>query len=225
MNNVQFVKKSSNSKIGSIPCTTSSRNTCPDSCPLNNGNGCYAEAGYYTRMNWDKVTQGTRGTNYQGFLDSVTALPDNTLWRHNVAGDLQGNAPDTIDHNALESLVGANTGKRGFTYTHYPINADNLKAVQSANDKGFTINLSGNNIDHALELHKTGLPVASVVPIEHGSATRIINGVKFVTCPAVYKDNVQCKSCGLCQKKDRGFIVAFPAHGTSAKKADIIARG
>ena len=224
--NVAFTKKSSNAKIGAIPCTTSSRNTCPSACPLAGDGGCYAEAGYYTRMHWDKVTDGERGTEYESFLDSIAKLKDGQLWRHNVAGDLQPIADNVIDSDALEALTSANNGKRGFTYTHYPDSAENVAAVRKANENGFTVNLSANSTDDAIRLRKAhGLPVASLVPIDHGNETRVIDGVRFVTCPATYKDGVTCHSCKLCSVSNRDAVIAFPAHGTRANNADIIARG
>ena len=224
MSNVQFVPKSANSKIGSIPCTTSARSTCPAACPLSGKNGCYAEAGYYTRMNWDKVTSGERGKDWESFLASVESLKPQTLWRHNVAGDLQG-SDNVIDQGKLDQLAVANKGKRGFTYTHYPDTKPNLDAIRKAEKLGFTINLSANNIDHAMKLRKHGLPIASVVPIDHGNKTRTIDGVKFITCPATYRDNVTCKTCKLCSIPNRNAVIAFPAHGTQAKNANIIATG
>ena len=225
--NIQFVKKSSNQKIGAIPCTTSARETCPKACPYAGVNGCYAEAGYYTRLNWDKVSSGERGAKYADLLDNIGKLKAKTLWRHNVAGDLMPDSRDSenIDSRALDLLATANTGKRGFTYTHYRDNAHNIKAIRSANRKGFTVNLSANTIDHAIELKRHNLPIAAVVPSDHGNDTRTIQGVKFITCPATYRDEVTCATCKLCSVSNRDSVVAFPAHGSRTNNANIIARG
>lgn len=225
--NIQLVKKSSNKKIGKIPCTTSSKKTCPNNCPMKDG-ACYAESGYYTRINWDKVTDGIRGGDYKQFLEAVKLLRDGQLWRHNVAGDLQpdSNDKEKISSKKLRELVNANKGKKGFTYTHYKDSKENIEAIRHANENGFTINLSANNLQHAIKLHKQhNLPVATLAPINHGKKTRLIEGVKFITCPATYKDEVTCDSCRICQKSDRDFIVAFPAHGSRKNQANIIARG
>jgi hypothetical protein len=153
----------------------------------------------------------------------VRALPDGTLWRHNIAGDLPG-ANDTIDAGKLEQLSKANHGKRGFTYTHYPTTAENLQAISKACDEGFTVNLSANSPAHAVQLSLYGLPVASVVPIDHGEQTRLIDGVKFITCPATYRDDITCATCKLCSLQNRDSVIAFPAHGARKNSADIIAR-
>lgn len=225
--NIQFVKKSSNSKTGAIPTTTSDRKTCPSSCPFIGANGCYAEAGYYTRMNWDKVSNGERGDLFPTFISNIKKIKAGQLWRHNVSGDLVPDPKDDtkIDSDKLRQLTQANKGKRGFTYTHYSDSKHNIKAIKQANDDGFTVNLSANNIRHAVELSKYKLPVASVVPMDHGNETRVIDGKKFVTCPATYRDNITCETCKLCSVSDRDYIIAFPVHGTRSKNADIIARG
>jgi hypothetical protein len=221
---VQFIKKSSNAKTGPIPVTVTERASCPEACPLAGAGGCYAESGFHTRLNWDKVSNGTRGGTWDELCASVDALPDGTLWRHNIAGDLPG-AGNTIDAGKLEQLTKANEGKRGFTYTHYPTTAENLQAISRACDDGFTVNLSANNPAHAVQLSLYGLPVASVVPIDHGNETRVIDGIKFITCPATYREDITCASCKLCSLQHRDSVIAFPAHGARKNSADIIARG
>jgi hypothetical protein len=69
------------------------------------------------------------------------------LWRHNVAGDLPGNG-DKINATMLAELVTANRGKRGFTYTHKHLSAENLTAIRAANRSDFTI-LSANTLEEA----------------------------------------------------------------------------
>ena len=223
--NVQFVRKSSNAKIGPIPSTTSARSTCPDACPLVGKGGCYAEAGYYTRLNWDKVDSGERGASFDTFLHSVRKLPEGQLWRHNVAGDLQG-ANDTLDTEALQELTVANTGKQGFTYTHYPIaNPVNRIAVAHANANGFTVNVSTNTVAEAKQTQlATGLPVVTIVPEDFWETDGKREG-NVVRCPAEYIESVQCATCKLCARSDRKDIVGFTVHGTQKKNANIIAKG
>ena len=241
--------KSRNVKTGPIPVSTSTAATCPDSCPLKEA-GCYAKAGPLGLF-WRKVTEGKAGQLWQGFLNSVAALPLGALWRHNQSGDLVPDATDAerIDAESLRGLVLANKGKRGFTYTHYdPQHADNRQQIKAANLLGFTINLSGNNFDHADELAATDCgPVVTVAPLEYERRHKKEKGVvkwleslaayreriealglttkagrRVVVCPATYSDTINCKSCALCQKQ-RETIVAFPAHGVSKRKADAIA--
>ena len=224
MNNVQFVKKSSNAKTGPIPTTTSARATCPPACPLQGPGGCYAEAGFHTRLNWDKVDAGERGTDYQTFLASIAKLPANQLWRHNVAGDLMG-VDNQINGTALQALTRANQGARGFTYTHYPMQGSkrNLRHVRDANNNGFTVNLSANSISEAIETRKAyQLPTVTMMP-EGLPRTIKQDGQTIVTCPATYKDDITCATCQLCQVADRSVIVGFPVHGPRKRAANIIA--
>ena len=215
---------SRNAKTGPIPVSTTSAESCPTACPFNNANGCYAASGPLA-LHWRKVTNGLAGDSYGAFLDKVSRLMKGQLWRHNQAGDLIG-AGDTLDIQALALLVKANKGKRGFTYTHKPLASQiERDAIRDANKGGFTVNLSGNNLDHADSLVDLGIaPVVVVLPHDATFNTVTPKGRKVVVCPATQRDEVSCASCGLCQKQ-RDSIVGFPAHGTSKKKANAIAQG
>ena len=84
--------------------------------------------------------------------------------------------------------------------------------------------MSGNNLAHADELAALDIaPVVVVLPYGTTSNTRTPAGRKVVVCPATQRDTVTCKSCMLCARQ-RDFIIGFPAHGVSAKRADAIAR-
>lgn len=221
---VALTLKSRNEKTGDIPVSTTTFETCPDACPLRQ-NGCYAGNGPLN-LYWQKVTTGQAGVAWPVFVQQVASLPAGTLWRHNQAGDLPGNRIN-IDAMALKQLTRANDGKNGFTYTHYDVvnNRRNREAVARANKAGFTINLSANNLKHADALAKTQAgPVVVVLPSTvHGNVKlETPEGRKVVVCPATYRDDVSCKSCGLCARL-RDAIVGFPAHGVQKKRADAIA--
>ncbi len=218
--NVSLTAKSSNAKTGNIPVSTSSFKTCPEACPLKN-QGCYAQQGPLN-IHWKKVTEGVRGTDFESFCNQIAQLADGTAWRHNQAGDLQGNSFE-IDTIALNQLVTANTGKKGFTYTHYdPKIGNNAEAIKSANDNGFTINMSANNLTEADNLVEMNIgPVVTILPLNAEKITITPRGNKVVLCPAAYNDKVTCKSCLLCQKQ-RKTIVGFPVHGTKKKVAEKI---
>jgi hypothetical protein len=235
---VQFTLKSTNTKTGPIPVSTTSRNTCPTDCPLRAA-GCYAENGPLGAI-WRGLTkagpggQFTNGRNtltaltWKQFIAGVTSLAAGTLWRHNQAGDLPG-AGNEIDRVALNQLVKANEGKRGFTYTHKPVTeGHNGQAIANANAAGFTINLSADNLTEADELAETGIgPVVVVLPETVSGNAHITTpqGRRVVVCPATYRDDTSCFDCQLCQRRDRPVIVGFPAHGASKKRASAIAQG
>jgi hypothetical protein len=224
--NAHLTLKSRNEKTGNIPVSTTSEITCPDACPFSRkaalANGtrvpCYAAHGHVD-MHWRKVTDERRGKSWEAFCaDVARKVKPNALWRHNQAGDLPGNRVE-IDRGALDLLISANAGKRGFTYTHYtPQVKANADAIKTANAAGFTINLSANNLTHADVLLATGCgPVVVVLPASvDGAETKTVttpNGATVVVCPATYRDDVTCKTCGLCQVATRKTVVGFPAHG------------
>ena len=220
---------SKNKKTGPIPVSTSGKQTCPDSCVLK-GNGCYAEGGPIN-IHWQKVSGGERGISWNEFLNSIRKLRKGTLWRHNQAGDLQG-ANELINFDRLKELVEANKGRRGFTYTHYPvlwqdvdseiypnpidqaaIAQGNRIRIKYANENGFTINLSANGPKHAEELKALGIaPVVSVVNEDFQTNDKI------VVCPAVTRDDANCFNCQLCQRQ-HSKIIGFPVHGVRKRTA------
>jgi len=230
-----FTLQSSNKKTGPMPVSTSDRKTCPTACPFYDA-GCYAAYGPLGGM-WkglsaagpDSTFKNGNGNvltfGWQAFLKMVHKLDANAIWRHNQAGDLPGD-DNTIDATALGELVKANKGKRGFTYTHKPMdNAANAAAVAKANANGFTINLSADNMSEADELAALNIgPVVVVLSdsISGNSKLHTPSGHRVVVCPATYRDDVTCKSCGLCQIATRKTIVGFPAHGAAKKKAAAI---
>jgi len=170
-----------------------------------------------------------KSLTWSAFCDMVAAFPKGTLWRHNQAGDLPGQG-DAIDTQALAALVRANRGRRGFTYSHKPINGPhgraNAKAIKAANSKGFTVNLSADNLREADTLAAAGLgPVVVVLPdtVQGRADITTPQGRRVAVCPATYLDPVSCATCQLCQRQDRKVIVGFPAHGASKRKASAIA--
>lgn len=214
---VHLTLKSSNSKTGAIPVSTTSKHSCPDTCSFKKG-GCYA-LDYHLNMHWNKVTNEERGTNWQTFCNTIAGFKPDTLWRHNQAGDLPGQN-NLIDTDKLQQLVEANSGKNGFTYTHYPLDqGNNLAAIKAANAAGFTINISTENIPAADQAYNLGLPSTVVLSSDPGTSTfKTPAGNTIAVCPAQLKDDVSCKTCALCQKVDRKVIVGFIAHGSSKAK-------
>jgi len=216
---VHFTRTSSNVKTGPIPVTTTEKASCPDTCGLK-GSGCYAEYGPLA-MHWRKIGAGGRGSAWDALCDQIKALPRNQLWRHNQAGDLPG-SDNAIDAAKLAQLVSANKGKRGFTYTHYPMHGDNLSAVKSAIDSGFTINASADNDQIAMQLHELGLPVAVIASKD--KPYRLANGVQVAICPAQKSDHMSCDKCQLCADSNRDYVIGFIPHGTGKKRVVNIAR-
>lgn len=212
-----FIPESSNRKTGAIPVTYTERASCPPSCPHYRAD-CYAED-FYTRMAWDKVPQ--RGGTLEALCEAVAALPEGQLWRMNVAGDLPGEG-EAVDPVALGEIVRANTGRRGFTYTHKK-NPEALAWAAHATRWGFTVNLSADDAGEADALAEHG-PVCAIVPTDTPEKTYTPEGRTIIVCPAQTRDDVTCETCGLCARADRRVIIGFRAHGTRARVADAKAR-
>jgi transcriptional regulator with XRE-family HTH domain len=155
----------------------------------------------------DAAFRHGRGTGHtigwSRLVENVAALPEGQLWRHNQAGDLP-HVAEEIDHAAVGELVAANAraGARGFTYTHHnPAIGENLHTIRQANISGFTVNLSANNLAHADQLADLEVgPVVTLLPAEISGNRKLETaaGRRVVVCPATYRDDVTCATCGLC---------------------------
>lgn len=222
---------SGNTKTGPMPVSTSNSNTCPDACPIK-VKGCYAKYGP-VGMHWRKLDAGEskNAATWPEFVKQVKQIARGSLWRHNQAGDLNG-IDNEIDGLTFGQLVAANKGKRGFTYTHYPVIGEgwkeqgNRNLIANANANGFTVNMSGNDVNHADKLKALNVgPVVVIMPRDAEKVSTTPAGNKVVICPAENTDKVNCLKCGLCQDAKRDYIIGFRAHGTAAKTVELIARG
>ena len=246
--NIHMVAGSANKKTGPIPVTTSDRWSCPTACPLIDA-GCYAEAGRLKHW-WYQLSMAQR-TFTKDALDVIRRLPSNQLWRHNQAGDLPGRG-NRISEYQLKRLVKANGPRRGFTYTHKPVlpkagrepakyMLENRQLIKWANEEGFRINLSANNLTMADALIDLNIaPVVSIAPMledpwwdQWGKPLRIKTpkGRPCIICPESAGQNVQCSTCGICQLPAdvfmgyRSDIILFPAHSTRKAIVSEIAKG
>jgi len=221
--NTALTLRSSNDKTGPIAVSTTARPSCAPTCALAGEGGCYAEAGYYTRLHWDAVTAGTRGLPEVDFIAAVRKLKPGSRFRHNVAGDLW-HVGGLIRGDLLRMLADATAHlQAAWTYTHHLRTGANLAAIRSAIRRGFTVNLSTELRSEAARFAKRGLPVVCIVP-EGSPAKFEHDGVTFRQCPATFDGSpTQCASCGggtpLCARADRDFVITFPVHGGRAKLA------
>jgi hypothetical protein len=183
------------------------------------------------RINWHKytapnATQRNAGLTIDELCKRIEELPIGTLWRHNVAGDLPGIGED-IDQAQLQQLATANRRRslRGFTYTHKPLTARNLRAIRAAVKNGLTINLSADNGTDADKKSRHGLPVTVILPTDAPKVSATPAGRKIVQCPAETSDRITCQNCGLCAKADRGYLIGFAPKGAKKKTVGKLAAG
>lgn len=216
---------SGNRKLGmGVAVSTSDMATCPDSCPLK-ANGCYANGGPLLR-HWSEVSKGNRGTDWNTFVSKVEELPFEWKLRINQAGDLPGENEE-IDAEKLDqlSLVVKKKRLRAWTYTHKPLNKNNLNAIKKAISNGFVINASADNLKEADSFKQKNVPVVVVLPKDAPDTVFTPEGNKVIVCPAQRFENSDCSKCLLCQKSNRSVIVGFRAHGNGKNKATVVANG
>jgi hypothetical protein len=219
-----LTKKSSNAKTGPIAVSTTSRDSCPATCPLK-GSGCYAESGPL-RLHWDKVSDGPwaekpRGNDIETFIRELKSLPEGTCFRHNQAGDLP-HTNGSINAHALGLIANTCAERKliAWTYTHHDTeHYGNRELIKNAPSMGMTVNASAHSQSHAAELHKQGIPSVCIVHKNESRKTWEHDGVKFLVCPAQWSEK-NCAECKLCSVADRSCVVAFKAHGTQARKVE-----
>jgi len=219
-----YAASSQNSKTGCIPVSYIEESTCPTSCPLKKA-GCYAEAGH-SLIQWRKTGKIETSISFEQYLKELGQIEKGRLSRYGVAGDLPG-IGDTLDSAKLDQLTKAARHIRLFAYTHKPLtNPGEQAAVANANVRGFTINLSADNLQDADKLMALGIaPVVVIIPSNPASwPSRTPEGRKVVVCPNT-THGVTCLECRLCAIPDRRAIIGFPSHGNRKRLVDaMIAR-
>jgi len=108
-------------------------------------------------------------------------------------------------------------GIRGATKEQAKHNRQALrKALKAAPD--VTINVSAESEKEAVHAFRSGFDVVMTGPIDAPNVSKTKGGIPLIKCHAVRYGHITCQSCGggqpLCARRDRGFIVVFPAHGT-----------
>lgn len=211
MNNFSFIAVSTNKKTGATPVTRTDKSSCPQSCGAYAG--CYAKSGPSV-INWNKLNNG--GLTAIELSAKLLELPIGTMWRHNEAGDLAG-INEEIDVAQMDLIVNANSRRKlkGFAYTHKK-SMQAIEYVKQTNKKGFTINISCDNMDEVAKYHAMGLPCVTIA--QSDKKVDKIGNIKMVQCPAEYNEKITCKSCGMCANSGRDYVIKFTPHGTAKKK-------
>lgn len=233
------LSRSSNKKLGrGTYASTSSWDTCSVSCGLYKE--CYAKKGPQS-WHAKKVDRGERGTNnWDTFCEQVENIPKGSLFRHNVSGDLPyvehypGETWRLIDTVKLDKLQCStvNAGITFYTYTHLTVDkkysAQNIDTVKRFSQPGFVINCSTESISNAVNRYRENLDVVitntsvfnmavnaikeNKTPLEVVSTDDISQAVKVIPCPEQYTESATCKTCKLCARANRNFIIAFKKH-------------
>ena len=230
MNGSIYVSDSGNTKImgtKKVDATYASiKLSCPNSCSLKGGNGCYAETSFVgmvvNRLNSEAVGSSA--------LDIARAeakaidksynggnVPVGRAMRLHVAGDSRTLAGSRLINNAIGRWK-----KRGggdcWSYTHAWSN------IQRDVWSNVSMLASVANVTEATQAHNKGYAPAIVVDEHKTDKSYKLDGsdVKWIPCPAQTRE-IGCSDCRICMRSDWLFEtnrgVAFAAHGV---KKDII---
>jgi hypothetical protein len=234
-----LTRRSSNRKVGKgSPVSMSTMATCPPACKLREG--CYATCGRLGLI-WWKLSEGklVNDVGFTEFCGQVRDLDESvTIWRHNQAGDLPGKNNRLNKRRCLQLARANAAGGRnrgGYTYTHYPVLPTpgvpmatirhNREVIKAMNDLGFAVNVSADKPGDVDAMLALGIgPVVTLLPMDCDKGFRTAEGALVIPCPAVLRHEVNCVECKICQKGERKSVVGFPAHGTSKKRVDKLAR-
>lgn len=152
-------------------------------------------------------------------------------------GSCPGNCPlkpaghagaQTIDQDYLRAVLDAVPEEgASWTYTHFK-DQDSLEALPTPTDTQTVINVSADTMDEAVNLYLDGHPTVVAVPKHLDAKVDYVEAdwgekVRFVRCPAEYREEANCSNCGgknkpLCARGSRSYVIKFTAHGTQAKK-------
>jgi hypothetical protein len=173
-------------------------------------------------LHWLKVSSGERGTDFPSFLSKLRELPEGSAFRHNQAGDLPHN-DGRISETFIRKMIVSVNHLRAYTYTHHSLKVgENLSLIRKANRAGFTINVSCESEAQVDDAIAHNLPAVMVAKSTESRTTWHTEGGNVViVCPAQRSDTVTCSDCMLCHKRGKKVAIAFLAHGTSKRKAEL----
>jgi len=217
-------KDNCNSKVGQAHTVYAPSANCPSTCGLK-GAGCYAENAPM-KWTWDKISAGihNRSVTWEQLLGALMRIPRFDKVRMWVAGDFPTTKAGEVDIDKAFDLKRALYGKRAWAYTHhFPRRRSTwLGAIkQWAGD--FTVNVSVDNSEDVLDaLMLEGVPAVIAVPsTETRRQWRTDAGHRIRVCPQQIHKDVTCDKCMLCHKRPADMAIAFLAHGTKKKTADL----
>lgn len=132
---------------------------------------------------------------------------------------------DTLDTTYLEAVLRAvPEGGSSWTYTHF-----DRALLRRSTASETVINISTDSDAAALQSIRDGWPTVVVKESEKTEKVDVVDGVRFVRCPAEYQENITCSNCGgdtpLCARLERDYVIKFTAHGQSQKKVSLRATG
>ena len=126
---------------------------------------------------------------------------------------------EQIDQEYLSAIVDAvPRGGKAWTYSHF-----DARALPVPVPGKTVINASCDTVAEVLAAVAAGRPAVMAAPKDTADLwPQVVEGVRFLRCPAELADNFTCHQCGngdpLCARGDREYAIVFVAHGPSAKR-------
>jgi hypothetical protein len=213
--NYAFTQVSSNRKLGLMSVTMTDKGSCPTTCSFKGGGGCYAE-NFPLSLHWSKLDHA--GLSIDELAANLKALPKHSRVRLNQAGDF-AHRGGIIDVDHMRELIEATSRLEVIAYTHHDpvLNHDTLLG---ANRAGMVVNLSAESLIEADALADLAVgPVVVAVPRGTPKVSFTPKGRQVTVCPATYSD-MTCDRCMICAKPERKGLIAFPSHGSGAKRVE-----
>jgi DNA modification methylase len=229
------VADSGNSKIGETATTYAAQSSCPSSCPLLDGGGCYAEQGRVRHIT-RRLNEAAKAVEHTPFdvaraeawaIDQMKVVPGRPLRLHTVGDCASDEATQMV------AAAAARYGQRGggpvFTYSH----AWRDVARESWGD-AVSILASCETLEDIALARSRGYAPSTVVKqfrapgrhlLDETEATTAAQvGVDILPCPEQSgktrgkgKEKVTCATCRLCFDdkaiRERGYAIAFEVHG------------
>ncbi len=223
MSIVSYIAGSKNVKIGDVDATYASvASTCPSTCSLKD-KGCYAQQGnvgiYANRL--EKTSAIVAATAEAKAIDA--SYRGGSVPERNVRIHVSGDSKTIVGTKRIAAAVKrwkARGGKAAWTYTHAH------SRVHRKHWGSVSVLASLDNISQIAAARQQGYAPAIIVNKFDGAKAFMLEGVKFIPCPAQTKDNVTCTSCKLCWDSDRLYKsnmgIAFAAHGVQKRNLPVI---
>lgn len=215
------IMHSDNSKVGDVAATYAPiDSTCPTSCPLKGGNGCYAEGGN-VGLQVSRLQRELEGLNGDtvAILEGdeishmATHAPKGHPMRVHVSGD------SATNFRAMQVARGADVWPGPiWTYTHA------WRDVPRSSWGRVSVLASCESIKDVARANVYGYAGALVVahhPADGRAWVDDATGIKVIPCPQQTRGK-RCTDCKLCMKdawlRDQRACVSFAAHGATHKR-------
>ncbi len=228
---VTVVERSGDSKLSkdeNVSVSWVGQASCPASCSLKDGGGCYAElgkSGITTRRLNDQVvadglsTAKSRTAMAKAEVTGIRGLSGTRQLRVHVVGDCATPASARLIGAAMVAHT-ARAGQASWTYTH------GWREIARSDWRGANVLASCHTAADVQAARKRGYAASFIVPKHPTNKVRVVDGETVIPCPAQFKHKgvrvVTCEECTLCKRPEwllaNRMSVGFQPDAGSEKK-------